>query len=554
MNGSHTVPCRLCGTRYPDRAEYWRKDVTTARGYRYRCHPCVAKKQLEYTDRLRARLGRPIPERPDLPPAPIPQAPIEDTEDTDPSGPPRIVPGTDPPPRSERYVITYAQNATPVHAGFLGALRVYCDAHGARLVVIPGRYKNPTSTWTVAQEHDEWWDPELVPELFAGRLDIGKLRVLGDISVQPTAARPLTGLETLAHEVSIVVGHPKIQLSTLPTAERHYPRILTTTGAVTIPNYTASKAGKKGESRHRIGALIVERDPELFHVRHVEADLDTGAFTDLDCIYSVDGVREAPPALALVLGDVHVAKADREVLDATLYARDSIAETLRPRAIVYHDTLDFDARNHHTRDAFRDRFDRVKGAKNDNVRAEVEEAIAFVDRTPAFAEPIVVRSNHDAAFDRWLDDADGRTDPVNAGFWFESWAAVMAARAETGEWPDAFALWYRRNGAKRARFLALDEPFAVGGVWLHLHGDRGPNGSRGTLGGFARLGSRVVVGHGHSPGILDDAYRGGACMMSAGYDHGPSSWLTTHTLVYASGARTLVSVIKGRWRARSDDT
>jgi len=550
MTQVSTVPCLVCGTRYPDEIRYWRRDTGTPRGYRYRCHPCVARKQREYVDAIRARaeIVRPARANPRPPPAPIPAAPIEDSEVTNPSGPPRMEPGTDPPAFAERYVITYAQNATPAHAGFLGALRVYCHAHGARLIVIPGRYRNPTSTWTAQQEHDEWWDQALVGDLFAGRLDIGRLRVLADISVQPTAERPLTGFEPLAQDVSLVVGHPKVQLRTLPSAERHYPRILATTGACTIANYTASKAGKKGEARHRIGALIVERDPHLFHLRHVEADA-TGAFTDLDCIYSADGIREAPRALALVLGDVHVAKADREVLEATLYARGSIADVLQPRAVVYHDTLDFDARNHHTRDAFVDRYDRVRGMRNDDVEAEVNEAIAFVDATPAFADPIVVRSNHDAAFDRWLREADGRADPRNAGFWFQTWAEVMRERERTGAWPDAFALCYARRGKARARFLALDEPFQLGGVWLHMHGDRGANGARGSLGGFARLGARVVVGHGHSPGILDDAYQGGACALDMTYNHGPSSWLTTHVVVYASGARTLISVIKGRWRA-----
>lgn len=34
-----------------------------------------------------------------------------------------------------------------------------------------------------------------------------------------------------------------------------------------------------------------------------------------------------------------------------------------------------------------------------------------------------------------------------------------------------------------------------------------------------------------------------------GYNRGPSSWMHTHCLHYADGKRTLVSVIRGRFRA-----
>lgn len=523
----------------------WRIDRGKATGRQAlckRCHSAIESERRKVRIRALDQLQ---------PVEPVPQAPIED-EDTAPGPPPeleRMIPPTTPPPAVERYVVTYAQNATPVHEPFLAALRVYCEAQGAHLVVIPGRYKNPTSQWGEHHSHDEWWAPEIAGDLFAGRMSIGKLHVIGDVSIQPTADRPLTGLEPFAASGSVVFAHPKIQLRTIPGVERYYPRILTTTGAVTLPNYTASKAGKKAEPRHRIGALIIERDPHLFHVRHVQAGAD-GSFTDLDREYTPEGVRAAPRALALVLGDVHVAKADRLVLDATLYAPGSIANVLRPRTIVYHDTLDFDARNHHSRGLFTDRFDRVSGLKNDDVEAEVLDAIRFLDATPDYADPVVVRSNHDAAFDRWLRETDGREDPRNAGFWFAVWSAVMDARQAGTEWPDAFALVYRDRGAGRARFLRTDEPYEVGGSFLHFHGHVGLNGARGSLSSYARLGARLVIGHGHSPGILDDVYQGGACNLDHGYNETPSSWLTTHTILYASGARTLVSVIRGSWRAQ----
>jgi len=48
-------------------------------------------------------------------------------------------------PKSKRYLITGAQNATPVHKGFWSALCVAAKALDAEIIVIPLRYRNPTS-------------------------------------------------------------------------------------------------------------------------------------------------------------------------------------------------------------------------------------------------------------------------------------------------------------------------------------------------------------------------------------------------------------------------
>ena len=57
---------------------------------------------------------------------------------------------------AQTYVITSAVNATKAHAGFLRTLQLYCSLRGARLIVIPMRYKNPTRRDEVGD--DDWWD------------------------------------------------------------------------------------------------------------------------------------------------------------------------------------------------------------------------------------------------------------------------------------------------------------------------------------------------------------------------------------------------------------
>lgn len=58
--------------------------------------------------------------------------------------------------KKARYVVTCAQNATPVFPEGLASLRTYCNKNKAELVVIPIRYHNPTSAWTKADESSDW--------------------------------------------------------------------------------------------------------------------------------------------------------------------------------------------------------------------------------------------------------------------------------------------------------------------------------------------------------------------------------------------------------------
>lgn len=451
-------------------------------------------------------------------------------------------------PEARTYVVTYAQNATPVHSGFLRALKKYCEHNNAHLLVIPGRYKNPTSIWSEDMEHDEWWAPDVEEYLFAGRAELGHVTIYGDISIQPTAVRPLTGFEVFAGANSAVFGHPKIQLHTIATAKRRYPRIFSTTGAVTKANYTHSKAGKKGEAHHVFGATIIEQGAALFHMRQITANAD-GSFIDLDKRYTSQGVTQAGRALALVCGDIHVAKSDAQVLEAT-FGIGSIARTLRPRQIVYHDVLDFDVRNHHTINDFNDRYKRALGHQPDSVEREVNQAIRFIDEaTPRDTQPIVVSSNHDEAFDRWLHEANPKADPVNAKFFHEAWLKLLEAYEQTSKFPGAFELFYKERGAGRASFLGREDTLKIGDVYCNFHGDNGINGAKGNTLSYAKLGVKTIIGHSHSPAILDGCYQVGVTgRLDMGYNDTPSGWLNTHCVVYADGSRCLLHIIEGEWR------
>ena len=115
----------------------------------------------------------------------------------------------DPP---ERLVVTSAQNATPVFKPFLRSLLKYCERMNARLVVLPYRYKNPTSIWKQEDKSDEWWDKSIEPYVVHDYIQVCQyLRLMGHIKIQPTASNPLSGFDTYTGSDSAIFAHPKVQ-------------------------------------------------------------------------------------------------------------------------------------------------------------------------------------------------------------------------------------------------------------------------------------------------------------------------------------------------------
>jgi hypothetical protein len=451
----------------------------------------------------------------------------------------------------KRYLITAAQNATPVHAGFFATLQVAARHLRAELVVIPLRYRNPTSRWSTCQETDEWWAPEVVPFLFNVRKRLNENLVLAaDVKIAATASAPLTGFESLTGAESCILGHTKMQLRSVPVPTGRMPKLLTTTGACTVPNYTDTKSGKIGAFHHFLGALLVELDGRRFHLRQVNADRKTGGFIDLATEYTRDGARAAPPALGLVMGDTHARFVCPKV-DAATFGPGGIVETLNPGALVFHDILDGYAVNpHHAGDPF------IAAAKARSglgaVRAEVEHAVRFVAERSRGRRAVLVDSNHGDFLARWVRTTDWKTQgPENAAFYLETAQAMLASSRMTtrgAEYADPWEHWVERLRGD-ADIQCASESFKLADIECGMHGHRGPNGARGSLRNLARLGSRVISGHSHTPGISEGHYQcGTSTPLRLEYTEGPSSWLNTHCVVYANGKRAMLTVIDGVWR------
>jgi hypothetical protein len=455
----------------------------------------------------------------------------------------------------KRYVITSAQNATPVHAGFLSALDKYCRKNGAELLVIPYRYKNPTSQWTDSQANADFWE---VPKdvLFNTRHDVNEnLTIMGDIKTQPTAVNPLTGFESISGGKSAIFGHSKLQLKTVPTPQGRLPKILTTTGACTMPNFVNSRTGKMGEFHHVLGATLVEVQGKIFHMRQLLGDKRRGGgFYDVDRWYDAAGVfpaQERP--LSLTMGDTHVDDIDAAVERATF--REMVPE-LKPTSLVYHDLVSGISVNHHTE---RNPFVSLARAhrQQSNVAAEFNRAFDFVEQRLKHVDgAVLVPSNHNDWLHWWLLNGEWRTmNPMNRIFYLRT-ALALAQQAEhlnTGEAEklNAFIVTARERFAQESRVKVLDydDSCMLGEIEHGMHGHLGPNGARGNIHNLRRIGVKSNTGHVHTPGIDEGAWSAGtSTRLRLGYNRGPSGWLNAHILTYANSKRTFLNIINGAWR------
>ena len=207
--------------------------------------------------------------------------------------------------KSKIFIITWAQNDTPVHKQFLENIKKYAKFRKAEIHIILGRYKNPTSVFS-DKPYDVWAD-EVLPYKDANRHKLhNNLYLLSDVKIQPTATNPLSAMEGFEGLNSIIVGSPKVHFKPVPAFEGYKPKMMMSTGAVTMKNYTDSKSGKKGEFHHTFGFVIVEiKNDKVFFPRQVTAT-SSGDFVDViynvtkDGIYLVDGVDAA------ILGDMHI--------------------------------------------------------------------------------------------------------------------------------------------------------------------------------------------------------------------------------------------------------
>ena len=435
-------------------------------------------------------------------------------------------------PSKSRFIVTWGQNNTSIHMGFLKNIEAYAQEINADIHVILGRYKNPTSVFT--DKNHETWAAEIEKYGDANRHDIHKyLSIMSDVKIQPTATNPMSGMQGMSGINSCIFGSPKVQMEMIPVLEGNKPKMMLTTGAVTLMNYTDTKAGKKGEFHHTLGFCVIEiKDKEHFFVRQVTADDKTGAFNDL--CYRVDNgvVSRINEIEAIILGDVHFGHHDQHVLDKTF----ELMNIIKPKSVILHDVFDGDSISHHQiNDPFVQYGKEIRGTND--LGQEIETMMECLKPFDKYDNVVIVRSNHDDFIDRWLKNEDWKKQPTpkNSRLYMKL-SDILLEQYSTGNVVGVIPHLIKERFPK---FITLgrNSSYKVKGGWeLGVHGDFGTSGSRGSLQQFRKLNTKIVVGHYHKPERKDGALSvGTSTHLRVGYNLGPSPWLQSHVIIHSDG-------------------
>jgi hypothetical protein len=445
----------------------------------------------------------------------------------------------------KRFIITWAQNNTPIHTKLFNNIKAYSEFINADIHVIAGRYKNPTSVFT--EKSADFWVDDVLPYLDANRHDIHKyLSVMSDVKIQPTADNPMSGLQGMSGINSCVFGSPKVQQEMIPVLEGNKPKMMVTTGAITKINYTDSKAGKKGEFHHVFGFVIVEiKDDETFFLRQVTADDKTGEFNDLFFNVSNGVVKNNDSIEAIILGDLHYGHHDQQVLDKTF----ELLDVIKPKHVILHDVFDGNSISHHDmKDPFVQYGKEIHGTNS--IEKEINGMLDGLKKFEKFENVVIVRSNHDDFLDRWLKNEDWKKQPTskNSLMYMEFSALLLKQYAQNPNNIKGVIPAIINKSFPKFITLGRNSSYRVKNWELGQHGDVGSNGSRGSLLQFRKLNTKIVVGHYHSPGRKDGALAvGTSTKMRVGYNIGPSSWLQSHVIIHSDGKAQHISFINGEF-------
>ena len=443
----------------------------------------------------------------------------------------RDIKSTSVPKTKKIFVITTVITGAKVDTNFLASIDSFCKKNNAELILIPAMDNNQKISI----------DPVLKGRRFV--TEDTKLNdncsILG-IGVKSRTADTTSGLNRVGRRNgTFIVGGTKRTLKYVATTNSKMPHALMSTGAITLPTYGSftliSKQNYVAHNDHTMGAVIVELDRGgLYHFRQITADAD-GSFIDLSTQYSKNKTKKV--RADLVLGDLHVGKTCPVVRKATL----DLSNKLNVSRWIIHDAFDAYTISHH--DMGRQAVLAVKANKGMlSLKKELDDYVNELVALSKFRELIIVKSNHDEHLERYLSEARYIKHPHNHQLGLQLANALIEGYNPLK--------WYTEQqvGKLNVRWLKRDEDFIVGGVQLGAHGDKGPNGSRGSITSMESSYGDVVYGHAHTPQIMRGAFCvGTSTPTKPDYGDGPSSWMNTHCLVYDNGQRQLINLIDGKF-------
>jgi len=430
------------------------------------------------------------------------------------------------------YIICAVQNNSNVHTVAKTIMQQVAYYFSAEVLVINTRYNPKFALGYAPEEQDgDYWEFIQGAQVLTDDAVVDGWRIAAHTNVLPTAKNPFASMQELAQreEGGIIIAHPKQDNQVFPSLGNSRPKAAYSTGYLTNPNYSGSRAGMLGESRHKLGFILIHNGkPHMLEVREGCIMFNGLKFDGL-------AITEVH-ASAIIPGDFHAEKLtelDVAAVKRHIYGvRDYIDENTK---FFWHDLIDFSVKNHHQKGS----NIHLLTCKSQDIRASLSRAFdkwlglinaLHIDEARHF----IVESNHNEAFFRWIDEADfKREQPENARLLLNMLEAV-----KEGEHPLEYfylKLYDSEYKLKRVTFGRHDSSEVVAGHELAHHGHRGANGARGSAPGFEAFSVPMVKGHDHTPRKNGDVVTVGVCGFNMGYNKGPSSWLRRHVILWPNG-------------------
>lgn len=439
--------------------------------------------------------------------------------------------------RTGYFIITAIQNNTAEHAEAWQAIKNYAERNDAQIICCPILYNK--NAWAQPDDAEGvHFESVFKPYMVENRVLLNdNVLLIGNAHVLPTAKNPLSGFDAAGLPgQTIIIPASKLALECKPALKGEKPITLLSTGTATLRNYIQRKAGVVSELEHSFGAVIVEPGKLPRSV-----SVENGGFYDFDgkeVNFYGEGCKGFDNVV-ITLGDIHAEKCPADRLNSLHNFVKTVSGSFFETNIIIHDLLDFSSRNHHNRENhfFRLEHDMAGGSVANDVKM-AKKALQTIGEGLNVRFNIV-ESNHDLALDRWLNEADYREDTINAETYLTlALQKVKAIRRGLSFNPFAFLM---KSCKADATFNPTDNSLQFHGVEFGNHGDKGPNGARGSIQAFRKLGRKMVIGHSHTPGIAGNVYQVGVSgSLDMGYNQGPSSWRHAHCITYPNGQNQII--------------
>lgn len=447
----------------------------------------------------------------------------------------------------KRFIVTTAISGKAVDGNFLAALKNYSKRRKAKRLILPAQDRANRSRRTGVR-YNWTFSHQLKEEAFVHKdTELNTNLFLSSILLSAKHINPTTGLSRIGQRHgSYIFASPKQNLEYVNGSFNHkkYPHAIITTGCITVANYESDRymsdrTSYIAETDHVIGAVIVEIvNDSIYHFRQIQADA-SGAFIDLGIKYNPDGTTEDIKT-DIVLGDWHAGATDPLIKDTT----SEIIKSLSIEDIYIHDVFDGKSINPHEEHKHATRA-RLVGGNRHLLEDEIENCAKdinwFLKQTDG--NIYIVKSNHDEFLDRYIESGRYVKEPINYDIGHDL-APVVKRREDPLKW--SCEHYHGIDAMDRVVWFQRSSDHTIGGVQMAAHGDRGTNGTRGSMLSIEKVFGIAVIGHNHSAAIMRGIYRvGTSTYLDLDYnDYQMSNWTHTHCLIYPNGSRQLINIIK----------